>query len=101
MRQVTFDVNKITRHYACHVNNVVFVRFSFVISRSKIWWLSGSTAVEKVSGDSISKESVKNIIKVAQASGKKLPRINASISLKGISVTDSKGNDMFDISIYR
>lgn len=57
--------------------------------------------MEKVSGDNISKESVKNIIKVAQASGKKLPRINVSISLKGISVTDSKGNDMFDISIYR
>lgn len=61
----------------------------------------GSTVVEKLTGESISIEAVKNIIKVAKASRKKLQRVNVAISLKGIAVTDLQGNDMFKISIYR
>lgn len=61
----------------------------------------GSTVVEKVTGDSISVEAVKNIVKVAKASRKKLQRVNLTISLKGISVTDLQGNDILKISIYR
>lgn len=52
-------------------------------------------------GDSISVEAVKNIIKVAKASRKKLQRVNVEISLKGIAVNDLQGNEMFKISIYR
>ncbi|XP_967390.2 low density lipoprotein receptor adapter protein 1 [Tribolium castaneum] len=61
----------------------------------------GSTVVEKLVGDSINTEAVKNIIKVTKASRKKLQRVNIAISLKGIAVTDLEGNDILKISIYR
>ncbi|KAJ8943264.1 hypothetical protein NQ318_017281, partial [Aromia moschata] len=62
----------------------------------------GSTVVEKITGESISTEAVKNILKTAKAKGrKKLQRVNVAISLKGIAVTDMQGNDIFKISIYR
>lgn len=62
----------------------------------------GSTVVEKITGDSISTEAVKNILKTAKAKGrKKLQRVNVAISLKGIAVTDLQGNDILKISIYR
>ncbi|KAJ8968495.1 hypothetical protein NQ317_005669 [Molorchus minor] len=62
----------------------------------------GSTVVEKITGDSISTEAVKNIMKTAKAKGrKKLQRVNVAISLKGIAVTDLQGNDILKISIYR
>nr|CAH7723452.1 unnamed protein product [Callosobruchus chinensis] len=63
----------------------------------------GSTVVEKVSGENISVEAVKNIMKTAKANKgrKKLQRVNVNISLKGISVTDSQGTDILKISIYR
>ncbi|KAK5641745.1 hypothetical protein RI129_010292 [Pyrocoelia pectoralis] len=61
----------------------------------------GNTVVDKSVGENVSRDAIKNIIKVAKASGKKIPRVNVEISLKGISVADSKGNPMFEISIYR
>lgn len=62
----------------------------------------GSDVVEKVSGENINVEAVKNIIKVAKASSrKKLQRVNLSISLKGITVNDLQGNEIFQTSIYR
>ncbi|RZC38763.1 low density lipoprotein receptor adapter protein 1, partial [Asbolus verrucosus] len=61
----------------------------------------GSTVVEKIVGDNINTEAVKNIIKVTKAGRKKLQRVNIAISLKGIVVTDLEGNDIFKISIYR
>lgn len=62
----------------------------------------GSTVVEKITGDSISTESVKNIMKTAKAKGRKnLQRVNVAISLKGIAVMDLQGNDIFKVSIYR
>lgn len=61
----------------------------------------GNTAVDKTVGENISRDAVKNIIKVAKASGKKIPRVNVAITLKGITVSDLKENEMFEISIYR
>ncbi|XP_031354391.1 low density lipoprotein receptor adapter protein 1-B-like isoform X2 [Photinus pyralis] len=61
----------------------------------------GNTVVDKSVGENVSRDAIKNIIKVAKASGKKIARVNVEISLKGISVADSKGNLMFEISIYR
>jgi hypothetical protein len=61
----------------------------------------GSTVVEKMTGDNISTEAVKNIIKVTKAGRKKLQRVHIAISLKGIVVTDLEGNDILKISIYR
>jgi len=61
----------------------------------------GSTVVEKIVGDNINTEAVKNIIKVAKAGRKKMQRVNLSVSLKGIAVTDLQGNDVFKVSIYR
>lgn len=57
--------------------------------------------VEKLEGENISAEAVKNILKTAKNSRKKLKRVNVEISLKGISVTDLQGNDIIKISIYR
>ncbi|KAJ8923252.1 hypothetical protein NQ315_001808 [Exocentrus adspersus] len=62
----------------------------------------GSTVVEKITGDNVSTEAVKNIVKTAKAKGrKKLQRVNVAISLKGIAVMDLQGNDIFKVSIYR
>ncbi|KAJ8956601.1 hypothetical protein NQ314_006687 [Rhamnusium bicolor] len=62
----------------------------------------GSTVVEKITGDNISTEAVKNIVKTAKVKGrKKIQRVNVAISLKGIAVTDLQGNDILKISIYR
>ncbi|CAH0564364.1 unnamed protein product [Brassicogethes aeneus] len=61
----------------------------------------GSTVVEKITGDSISTEAVKNIIKTSKAGRKKLQRVNVNISIKGISVCDLQGNDILKVSIYR
>ncbi|KAF5296460.1 hypothetical protein FQR65_LT01449 [Abscondita terminalis] len=60
----------------------------------------GNTVVDKSVEENISRDAVKSIIKVAKA-GKKIPRVNVSVTLKGVSVTDIKGNDMFEISIYK
>lgn len=60
----------------------------------------GNTVVDKNVGENISRDAVKNIIKVAKA-GKKIPRVNVSVTLKGVNVTDVKGNDMFEVSIYK
>lgn len=54
-----------------------------------------------MTGDNISTEAVKNIIKVTKAGRKKLQRVHIAISLKGIVVTDLEGNDILKISIYR
>ncbi|KAF5288786.1 hypothetical protein FQA39_LY15277 [Lamprigera yunnana] len=61
----------------------------------------GNTVVDKNTGEDVSRDAVKNIIKVAKASVKKIQRVNVTISLNGITVTDIKGNDMFAVSIYR
>lgn len=57
--------------------------------------------VEKVSGENISVEAVKNILKVTKASRKKLERVNLNVSLKGIAVNDLQGTEVFKVSIYR
>lgn len=60
----------------------------------------GSSIVEKVSGENISVEAVKGIIKFAKAS-RKIQSVNIAISLKGIAVLDLKGEELLNISIYR
>lgn len=79
----------------------IHFKADYFITNTKWCIFAGSTVVEKIVGENISPEAVKNVIKVAKASGKKLPRVNVAISLKGINVTDNKGNDMFEVSIYR
>lgn len=61
----------------------------------------GSTVVEKVSGDNISTEAVKNILKTVKASRKKLARANLNITQNGIIVNDLQGNELLKASIYR
>lgn len=61
----------------------------------------GSTIVEKIIGENISAEAVKKILKVAKSARKKLQRVNVTISLKGIEVSDTQGNELLKISIYR
>lgn len=63
--------------------------------------LEGSTIVEKVIGENISVEAVKKILKIAKTARKKLQRVNVTVSLKGIEVSDTQGNELFKISIYR
>lgn len=63
--------------------------------------LAGSTIVEKVIGENISVEAVKKILKIAKTARKKLQRVNVTVSLKGIEVSDTQGNELFKISIYR
>lgn len=86
---ITFKLKYLGR-YATN-NTILFLNLKFL----------GSTVVEKMIGDNINTEAVKNIIKVTKASRKKLQRVNIAISLKGIVVTDLEGNDILKISIYR
>lgn len=62
---------------------------------------SGSTVVEKLTGESISTEAVKNILKASKTNRKKLQRVQIAISRKGIVVSDFQGNDILKVSIYR
>uniref|UniRef100_A0A6P7FWD1 Low density lipoprotein receptor adapter protein 1-A-like isoform X1 n=1 Tax=Diabrotica virgifera virgifera TaxID=50390 RepID=A0A6P7FWD1_DIAVI len=61
----------------------------------------GCTTVEKVTGDNVSSEAVKTIIKNAKKlKGKTLANVTLHISEKGVIVTDAEGNDVLKISIY-
>lgn len=62
----------------------------------------GSLVVDKITGENVSSEAVKNIIKTAKAlKRKRLQTVNLNISIQGISITDVQGNDILKISIYR
>ncbi|CAG9857085.1 unnamed protein product [Phyllotreta striolata] len=62
----------------------------------------GSTVVEKITGENVTVEAVKTIIKTAKAMKmKRLQTVNLNISIRGISITDLQGNDVLKVSIYR
>lgn len=61
----------------------------------------GSTLVERAANETVTADAIKTILRVAKASGKKLPRVNVAVSLNGIKVTDQEAKDILEISIYR
>lgn len=61
----------------------------------------GSTLVERASSEADTAEAIKTILRVAKAGGKKLPRVQVVVSLKGIKITDEQSGKENEISIYR
>lgn len=61
----------------------------------------GSTLVERASSEADTAEAIKTILRVAKAGGKKLPRVQLVVSLKGIKITDELSGKENEISIYR
>lgn len=62
----------------------------------------GSTLVEKPSSEEATAEAVKTIMSMAKASGKKLQRVDLSVSLNGIKIVDIPTEEThLEVSIYR
>ncbi|XP_046405664.1 low density lipoprotein receptor adapter protein 1-B-like isoform X2 [Ischnura elegans] len=62
----------------------------------------GSSLVDIPNGDVATAEAIKVVIALSKASGKKLQRVNVSVTLRGIKVSNAATNEvLFDISIYR
>lgn len=62
----------------------------------------GSALVAAASSETATAEAIKTIISMAKAGGRKLARVNVSVSLRGIRVCDAASEEMLlDVSIYR
>ncbi|KAK7865617.1 hypothetical protein R5R35_009784 [Gryllus longicercus] len=62
----------------------------------------GSTLVETPSSETATADAIKTVITMAKASGRKLPRVALSVSLRGIRMVDLATDELhLDVSIYR
>lgn len=61
----------------------------------------GSTLVDRATNETVTAEAIKTILRVAKAGGKKLPKVNVTVSLNGIKISDEQIGKDNEISIYR
>lgn len=62
----------------------------------------GSTIVESAASEGATAEAVKAILNLSKAAGKKMTRVNLSVSMRGIRVTNPSTNEsQLEVSIYR
>lgn len=62
----------------------------------------GSTLVESAASEAATAEAVKVILNLSKAAGKKMSRVNLTVSTRGIKVTNLSTNELqLEVSIYR
>lgn len=61
----------------------------------------GSTLVDRATNETVTAEAIKTILRVAKGGGKKLPKVNVTVSLNGIKISDEQTGKDNEISIYR